>query len=250
MKVRAQRPRSSLQTVRLSAAGAPSALAQQVFVQLRSDILHARLRPGEALSENRLAQNLAVSRTPVREAVQRLVREGLVQVLPQRGSYVALLSLRRIRDALFVREAVETEIVRRILATAENPAGLAALDATITRQAQALADRDLEATLRADEDFHRCLLQGAGFSGVWPVVAQARDMHQRTRAIAVPELQSGEQAVADHRAILAGLRARDPALAQQAITIHLGRNDVLTQRVAALHPDYFEEPDGDADTGV
>ena len=92
-----------------------SALAERVFVQLRSDILYARLRPGEALSENSLAASLNISRTPVREAIQRLAREGLVQVLPQRGSYVALLSLRRIRDALFVREAVETEIVRRIL---------------------------------------------------------------------------------------------------------------------------------------
>jgi GntR family transcriptional regulator, rspAB operon transcriptional repressor len=250
MKLRSQRPRSSLQALKHAGAATPSALAQQVFEQLRSDILHARLRPGEALSENRLAENLAVSRTPVREAVQRLAREGLVQVLPQRGSYVALLSLRRIRDALFVREAVETEIVRRILAAKENPAGLDALAASIERQALALGAGDLEATMRADEEFHRCLLQGAGFSGVWPVVAQARDMHQRTRAIAVPELQSGEQAVADHRAILAALRARDPALAHRAITIHLGRNDVLTQRVAALHPDYFEEQDGDADTGV
>jgi DNA-binding GntR family transcriptional regulator len=250
MKLRSPRPRSSLQALKHAGAAAPSALAQQVFEQLRSDILHARLRPGEALSENRLAENLAVSRTPVREAVQRLAREGLVQVLPQRGSYVALLSLRRIRDALFVREAVETEIVRRILAATENPAGLDALAASIERQALALGAGDLEATMRADEEFHRCLLQGAGFSGVWPVVAQARDMHQRTRAIAVPELQSGEQAVADHRAILAGLRARDPALAHRAITIHLGRNDVLTQRVAALHPDYFEEQDDHADTGV
>ena len=225
-----------------------SALAEGVFVQLRSDILYARLRPGEALSENSLAASLNISRTPVREAIQRLAREGLVQVLPQRGSYVALLSLRRIRDALFVREAVETEIVRRILVKAVNPVGLDALDATVARQAQALADRDLEATLRADEDFHRCLLQDASFPGVWHVVAQARDMHQRTRAIAVPELQSGEQAVADHRAIMAGLRARDPALAHQAITIHLRRNYELTQRIAALHPDYFRESFDDADT--
>ncbi len=249
MKVRALRPRSTLQAIKASPGGGHSALAERVFAQLRSDILHARLRPGQALSENRLAEELAVSRTPVREAVQRLVREGLVQVLPQRGSYVALLSIRRIRDALFVREAVETEIVRRILAAPPNPAALDELDASIERQSQALALADLEATMRADEDFHRCLLQSCGYSGVWPVVAQARDMHQRTRAIAVPELQSGEQALADHRAIVAGLRARDFEQAQRAASAHLRRNETLTQRVAALHPDYFEEPH-DADAGV
>jgi DNA-binding GntR family transcriptional regulator len=245
MKVRAHRARELLQDAPQPGAANPSALAERVFARLRSDILHARLRPGEALSENGLAARLEVSRTPVREAVQRLVREGLVQVLPQRGSYVALLSIRRIRDALFVREAVETEIVRRILAAPENPAGIAALQASIARQAQALAAGDLEATMRADEEFHRSLLHSCGLDGVWPIVVQARDMHQRTRAIAVPELQSGKQAVADHRAIVAGLRRRDPHAALQAMSRHLERNHTLTLRVAALHPDYFESEGGD-----
>ena len=150
-----------------AAAGSPhSALAERVFVQLRSDILHARLHPGQALSENQLAQELNVSRTPVREAVQRLAREGLVQVMPQRGSYVAFLSIRRIKDALFVREAVESEIVRRILAEPVDAAGFDVLEASITRQAEALAAKDLEATMRADEDFHRNLLLLCGYGGV------------------------------------------------------------------------------------
>ena len=86
-------------------------------------------RPRAVLPENGLASRLAVSRAPVREAVQRLVREDLVQVLPQRGSYVALLSIQRIREALFVREAVESELVRRILAAPENPRAINALQA-------------------------------------------------------------------------------------------------------------------------
>jgi DNA-binding GntR family transcriptional regulator len=78
-------------------------LAEQVHARLRAYILLARLRPGEPMSENQLAQRLGVSRTPVREAIQRLVREGLVNVWPQRGSLVSLMSLQRIQDALFVR---------------------------------------------------------------------------------------------------------------------------------------------------
>lgn len=245
MKPRVRRPSGQLQAVPQPGVANPSALAERVFAQLRSDILHARLRPGEALSENSLAASLDVSRTPVREAVQRLAREGLVQVLPQRGSYVALLSIRRIRDALFVREAVETEIVRRILAAPANPSGIDALEASIERQTLALASGDLVATMRADEDFHRSLLHSCGLGGVWSIVAQARDMHQRTRAIAVPELQSGEQALADHRAIVEGLRLRDPDPALQAMSQHLQRNHTLTLRVAALHPDYFEQEGDD-----
>jgi DNA-binding GntR family transcriptional regulator len=220
---------------------ARTALAERVHARLRSDILHARLHPGEAVSENGLARRLAVSRTPVREAVQRLVREGLVHVLPQRGSYVALLSMQRIREALFVREAVECQVVRHIVEAIPDPQGLQALEACIVQQARALAAGDLEATLRADDDFHHRLLEICGMGGVWPVVAQARDLHRRVRAIAVPELQSGERALADHRAIVRALRQRKRALAEQRIAEHLRRNEILTRRIAALHPDYFED---------
>lgn len=242
MKAVSRRSRTTMPRERgLLGGTANAALADRVFTQLRSDILHARLRPGDALSENSLADSMSVSRTPVREAVQRLVREGLVQVLPQRGSYVARLSMQRIRDALFVREAVEGQIVRRILDAPPNAQALQSLDACIERQAAALTNQDIEAVLRADETFHRCLLDSCGLGGVWPVVAQARDMHQRTRAIAVPELQSGQRALADHRAIVAALRARDPVRASRAMQQHLNRNEPLMLDVAALHPDYFEE---------
>ena len=151
------------------------------------------------------------------------------------------MSIQRIRDSLFVREAVESEIIRQILAAPIDLAGLDALEASISRQAAAGAAKELETTMRADEDFHRNLLLIGGFGGIWPIVAQARDLHQRTRAIAVPELQAGEQAVADHEAILAALRARNPVLAVQAMVAHLRRNETLTLQVAAMHKDYFDD---------
>jgi DNA-binding GntR family transcriptional regulator len=77
---------------------------------------------------------------------------------------------------------------------------------------------------------------------VWPVVAQARDMHQRVRAIALPELQSGRQALSDHRAIVRALRKRDALAAVAAMARHLHHNDVLVKKIAALHPEYFEGP--------
>lgn len=222
------------------------ALASQVHARLRSDILHARLRPGQVLSENQLAQQLGVSRTPVREAIQSLVREHLVVVLPQRGSLVARLSIRRIREALFVREAVESQVIRRLLALPPPARAWDALHVCIERQASALQSKDLDATMRADADFHRTLLGLCGMDGVWTVVAQARDLHQRVRAIAVPELHSGEQALQDHRAIVAALSAQDVQRATQEMAAHLQHNEALTQQISQLHPDYFER-DADVD---
>lgn len=225
---------------------AASPLAAQVYDRLRADILLARLRPGEVLSENQLALRLGVSRTPVREAIQRLVREAWVEVWPQRGSVVALMSVQRIRDALFVREAVECQMVRRLMGQPPERTDWGLLEACLQRQQQALARQDLESTMRADEDFHRNLLALGGVAGVWPVVAQARDLHQRIRAMAVPELQSGEKALQDHRAILDALRAGQAERAVQLVAAHVQHNEVLTRRIAALHPEYFEgDPDAD-----
>jgi DNA-binding GntR family transcriptional regulator len=170
-----------------------STLASRVYGQLRADLLHAHLRPGEELSENQQAQRLGVSRTPVREAIQRLVREGLVHVLPQRGTRVSLLSMARIREALFIREAVECQVVRRLVAQPRTAQDWRLFAACITEQAQAVRDGDVEATMAADARFHAALLERCGLPGVWPIVAQARDLHQRVRAIAVPELRSGRQ---------------------------------------------------------
>jgi DNA-binding GntR family transcriptional regulator len=207
-------------------------LAEQVHARLRADILMARLRPGETMSENQLAQRLGVSRTPVREAIQRLLREGLVKVWPQRGSLVSLMSLQRIQDALFVREAVESQAVRHLLAKGGDATRWQPLQECLLRHEEALQSEDLEATLLADQDFHRGLLALCGM--------QARDLHQRVRAIAVPELQSGRKALNDHRAILSALQAGDVEAAVRCISEHVQHNNVLTRRIAALHPDYFE----------
>lgn len=227
-------------------ADAAGPLSNQVHRRLRSDILHARLRPGELLSENLIADGMRVSRTPVREALHRLVREGLVRVLPQRGSQVALLSMQSIREALFVREAVESHVIRHLLSSPLNAAADGQLADCIKQQATALAAQDTEAMMRCDEAFHRALLGLCGMQGIWPIVAQARDMHQRVRAIALPELHSGGQALRDHRAILKALRLNDVELATREMGSHLHRNEILTGQIAALHPDYFHRFEADA----
>jgi len=221
-------------------ADARSPLSAMVYATLRSEILHARLRPGESMSENLLAERLGISRTPVREAIQRLVAEGLVHVLPQRGSFVSRLRMQSIKEALFIREAVECQIVLEVMRLPNLTDILARLDRILNEQSDALAWHDLDATMAADEDFHRTLINSTGLNGVWQVVAKARDMHQRVNAIAVPEMKTGQQAVKDHRAIVRALRDRDEAAAVSQIRIHLRRNADLTLQLASLHPDYFE----------
>ena len=213
----------------------------RIHAALRAAILDVALRPGAAIAEADVAERFGVSRTPVREALLRLADEGLVDIRPQRGTSVARLSLDRIEEALFVRRAVECAVIARIFARGENVRLGVALVAIVDAQAAAIARRDVAAALDADTRFHHALVDASAHRGVWRVVSEARDLHHRIRAIAVPELGSATQAIRDHRAIAKALRDGSEARAIAAMTAHLSRNLALARTIARAHPDYFDE---------
>src|ERR1700747_1082983 len=84
----------------------------RLHARLYSDILSGRLRPGESLSETRIAEQHGISRTPVREVFQHLAKEGLLRVVPQIGTFVAPISLTAVKSSQFIREALECRAVR------------------------------------------------------------------------------------------------------------------------------------------
>jgi DNA-binding GntR family transcriptional regulator len=219
-------------------------LSSRLHDWLRQAILDVRLLPGAPIAESEIAARFGSSRTPVREALLRLAEEDLVEVLPQRGTYVATLSLSRIEEALFVREAIECAVIRQVAAR-QGRADLARrLEVAIREHAAADAAGDVAAVMAADTQFHRTLVEASGLPGIWTAVARAREMDQRIRAIAVPELRSGAQAIRAHRAIVAALRAGRAADAVAGMTAHIERNLELARTLAEHHPDYFAPAGG------
>lgn len=219
-------------------------LSARVGTWLRRAILDVRLPPGAPIVEAEIAQRFGSSRTPVREALLRLADEGLVDVRPQRGTYVARLSLPRIAEALFVREAVECAVLAN-LAARDDHARLAARIAALVDEHEAAIDAgEVAAGFDADTRFHRALVEAAGLPGVWDVVARAREMHHRIRAIAVPELGTARRAIAEHRKVLRALGAGRVEGAREAMSRHVRRNLALAREIARRHPDYFEDSAG------
>lgn len=214
---------------------------QRVHTIIRESILDVSLPPGSSLSELDIARQCGTSRTPVREALLRLAEEGLIEIRPQRGTYVTQMELSRLAEALFIRQALESAVLRT-LATLPNRAELVdELAGTIAAQERAMQAGNVAETLLADERFHRQLFDLAGLSGVWPLILQVRDLHHRIRAIAVPELGSAKNAVADHRLILSALERGSGDAAEDALRKHLARNLDLAREVARRHPEYFTQ---------
>lgn len=220
-------------------------LSTRIHDWLKRAILDLALVPGQPIVEADVAARFDASRTPVREALLRLADEGLVEIRPQRGTYVARLSMARIEASMFIRRAIESAVIRRVAERGDRAAVCVELEAIVKRHAQSVAMGDIRRALDADTEFHRSLVEASGLPDVWDVVARARELHHRIRAIAVPELASGGQAVTDHRRIVQALKRGDGEAAAAAVTAHLDRNLALARTIAGRHPGYFD-PDAPA----
>lgn len=215
-------------------AGTPPTV-REIYAAIRRDIVRLQLRPGARLSENELAERFGISRTPVREALIRLVEDGLIEVLPQRGSFVRRISLQAVRQARFVRQALEIAIVRE--AAERGLAGQYLENARAHIAAQEAAAGDPAAFTEADDAFHRNFAEAIGLGDVWLVVEREKVQFDRIRFLTLPAITPVPVLVAQHRAILAAIEQRDPAAAEVAMRRHLSEVLTVTDNLAANHPE-------------
>ena len=212
----------------------PPAGSRPIYAVLRRDIVTLRLRPGERLSENELALRFGTSRAPVREALIRLVEDGLIEVRPQRGSFVSRISLRAMERARFVREALEVAIVRRAAELGLSAEALAGLHAAIAGQLEARDDP--ERFTERDDLFHRGLAAAAGLDSVWDVVEREKAQFDRVRYLSLPTSTPVDVLMRQHHDILAATGAKRPDEAERAIRVHLREVLHIAGDLASRHP--------------
>lgn len=204
---------------------------------LRERIIRADLSPGTLLSETEIARVYDVSRQPVREAFIKLAEDGLVEVRPQRGTFVRKISISAVMDARFVREAVEADIVRLLVEHAP-PGVITELRQLIALQREA-AKGNRARFIELDEQFHRALAMGVGKIGAWRVIESSKSQMDRVRYLSTLHFPM-QKLVDQHAAIVDAIEQKQQATADLAMRSHLREvlNDLPT--IAAAAPEYFE----------
>ena len=210
----------------------------QTLDTLRRRIISLQLPPGEPLSENELAQELGVSRTPVRESLILLREEGLVQVFPQIGSFVSLVDLGRVAEAQFVREAIECASLKEAVVDAP---GLAGLREILAAQRNAEAASDIEEFFRLDEDFHRELLRLAGHESAWTAVNSAKAHLDRARRLSLIDTRPVSTLIEQHTAVVDALEANNRTEADSSLRVHLRGVFEDVKRIQASSPELFSD---------
>jgi len=197
----------------------PRSLTTLVVDRIRDLVVTGRLALGEQLSENVLAERLGVSRTPVREAFLRLEAERLVEVRPQRGTFVFRVDADEVRDICELREILETGALR--VALARDPAALAAALAPPVEAALAAALRDPAAYQPHDIAFHEALVAASRnrqLAEAYGLIA-ARVTALRYRYLATLEQVRGS--LDQHAELLRLVRLGDAAGAEAALRHHV-----------------------------
>jgi DNA-binding GntR family transcriptional regulator len=231
---------SRSRTLKITTGKASSAsVAQRLESEIKRAIVSMELRPGLRLSEADIAERHGVSRQPAREALISLARTKLVEILPQRGTVVAKISVSRMMQARFVREAVECAVVRKAAAYFDPTARERIADLLDIQDRRARAN-DHDAFHRYDELFHIALAEGAGCPLAWDAVSDLKTHMDRLRQLALSDANAMPILVDQHRRIVAAIDAGDPDAAGNAMRHHLTEILRTLPAIEAAHPDLFE----------
>jgi DNA-binding GntR family transcriptional regulator len=219
--------------------GAPRlSVRDQTLETIRRRIISLQLPPGEPISENELAQELGVSRTPVRESLILLREEGLIQVFPQIGSFVSLVDLGRVSEAQFVREAIECASLKDLAVDDE---GIAGLRQILKSQTEADAQKDVEEFFRLDEGFHRELLRLAGHESAWAAVNSAKAHLDRARRLSLLDTRPIATLIQQHTAVVDALETNNLVDADSSLRLHLRGVFEDVQRIQESTPELFSD---------
>ncbi|MFW6600225.1 GntR family transcriptional regulator [Propionibacteriaceae bacterium Y2011] len=194
-------------------------LADQVHRVLRDRILSHELGPGHRLSVPALALEFGLSRSPVREAVQRLVTDGLAEERPNQGATVATMDLAELADMYEVRAPLDG-LAARLVTGREVPGLGEELASALDLHRRALAAGDVSDIITADLDFHGAIARSCGNAAVWAVL---EPIHRRVAVaiLAGEPLVWPADALVEHEAIVAAIASRDPDAARQAAEDHI-----------------------------
>jgi DNA-binding GntR family transcriptional regulator len=193
------------------------------------------MQPGEKISENELAQAYGISRTPVREAMQRLADEGLVEIFPQSGTFVARIPFEELPEAMVIRKALENTSAS-MAATRATRSQMLTLASIIEQQREAASVGDPSEFHRADELFHAKLAEIAGYPGIWRLVLQVKTQVDRFRRLTLILPHRMSAVIEEHEQVLIAIQKSDPAAASLAMMQHL---DAVLPAIAQI-----DQPDG------
>jgi DNA-binding GntR family transcriptional regulator len=195
-------------------------LSDQIYELLKRRIIEGTLAPQSQISDIDLAEQLQVSRSPLRVALQRLAGDGLVSIYAQFGSFVSPISLEAVEQAQFIREHLECALVRDVVAKID-ARGKDLLLKTLDKQQSAYRDGNPTLFYELDEDLHHNLAKISGREGVGLLIEQQKAHLDRVRHLSLPMFDQIPKLIEQHTTIVDNIVKGDAVAAEANLRLHL-----------------------------
>jgi len=219
-------------------------LGKAAYTKIREEIITLNFKPGQMLSESELAAALGVSRTPIREAFLNLLQEELLEILPQRGARVALISVKKVEEARFVRESLEISAFKSV---ARNWDADDLRYKEIQAKAFELIEKQHKAALKGesiefmqhDETFHQLFLELVENQTLISVVSQMRGHLNRMRYLELKTPNHMENVVSQHQTILKAVFSKNEEKTEKLLLHHFSHKQDELPEVIEKYSEYF-----------
>lgn len=212
--------------------------SKKLYHILKEDIVQLHLEPGLSISEKGISEKFSISRTPVREAFLLLSKEGLLDIYPQKGTFVSLIDLNSVEEARFLREHMERAVVK--LACNEFPEEkIIALEMNLKMQELYIGSKDFIKVFKLDEEFHKTIFEGCRKSRTWNTICQVEVDFQRIRMLTLWSNLNVNDVYLQHKIIIEAIKNKDSNKADEVMKNHLMKVNYDLDDVKKRYPQYF-----------
>ncbi|HPT68734.1 MAG TPA: GntR family transcriptional regulator [Syntrophomonas sp.] len=195
-------------------------LRELVLEAIREAIKNGTLQPRERLMEIQLADDLGVSRTPVREALRKLEQEGFIVMVPRKGAYVSDLSMKDVADVFEIRAALEG-LAGALAAERITDEELELMERMLVEKGEAINQNDIDKLVEADTKFHEAMYTASRNERLSTIISNLREQIQRFRLTSLSVPGRREDSLKEHRQLLESIQSRDIQLARQLAQEHI-----------------------------
>ena len=211
---------------------------EYVIRVLRHNIINLNLKPGQHVSENEIAEILGVSRTPVREAFIELSRSSMVEIYPQKGTYISLIDLEIVEESRFMRCVLEKAVVE-LACDMLSQIDMVTLEENLQLQDSCVIRKDYKRLLSLDNSFHELLFKACNKEMTYSLIKSVMAHFDRVRILNLAEMDM-KRTVNDHQEILEAIKDKDKETSADLMEKHLTRVIFDQDYLTKIHPEYFK----------
>ncbi|MCR6111307.1 GntR family transcriptional regulator [Bacillus sp. A301a_S52] len=211
-----------------------------IYHTIKKEILSLNLKPGTCISEKEYMERLSSSRTPIREAFVQLSKDELLDIYPQKGTYVSLINVEYVEEGRFIREHLEKEVLK-LACDCLAKHDFYKLEALLKMQELAKNHDHMEELFKLDDDFHQTIFNACGKERTWLMIKRMNSHLDRLRMLSLFKSTSWDLIVNQHVLMYEAIKRKDKERVEEIVVEHLRLALIDQVDLKHQYPAYFKE---------